>query len=576
MAEKIGELLINSGLIDSHQLNEALRIQKNTNKKLGTILVELGYVSENKLVEFLSKQYKTQSVKLDEIEVDQTLLQVIPAKLAKQYIVFPVRREGKNLYLAMSNPADVFVVEDLKFTTAHNIIPLISSEKKILEFIDKYYKQDDNLEIDLEEDNEINLDDIVDENIEVIKKDENEKADEVVSDLAASVDSGPIVKIVNNLITKAVEEGSSDIHIEPYDQSLRIRYRIDGVLRPIDNPPKWTFRKSIVSRIKVMAHMKLQEARLPQDGRIKVKVHGKPIDIRVATIPTMYGEKVAMRILDREKVEFEFDKLGFDPDLEKKLIKSLRNPVGIILITGPTGSGKTTTLYTCLSKINSPEINITTAEDPVEFSLDGVNQLQVQESVGLTFASALRAYLRQDPNVIMVGEIRDKETAEIAIRASLTGHLVLSSVHTNSTAGTITRLINMGVEPFLISSTVNCIVSQRLLRRICDNCKVPHKISEEELKHLGFTPEEIGGAQLYKGMGCEKCGGTGYKGMVGIFEVMDITPEIRKAIMKKMTTDDLEKVAVQNGLITMREVALRKMKQGITDVLEVVKETALR
>ncbi|HAF08092.1 MAG: type IV-A pilus assembly ATPase PilB [bacterium] len=576
MSERLGELLINAGLINNQQLNEALRVQKQTNKKLGTVLVELGYTSEKKLIEFLSKQYKVQSVNLEEIEVDESLLQIIPGRLARQNTVFPVRREGKTLYLAMANPSDMFVIQDIQFTTAYNIVPLISSERSILEFINKYYPDEDDVEVDIDNLDNIDLDDIVDENIEVIKKDENEQADEVVSDLAASVDSGPIVKIVNNLITKAVEEGASDIHIEPYDQSLRIRYRIDGVLRPIDNPPKWQFRKSIVSRIKVMAHLKLQEARLPQDGRIKVKVHGKPIDIRVATVPTMYGEKVAMRILDREKVDFEFDKLGFDPDLEKKLMKSLRNPVGIILITGPTGSGKTTTLYTCLSKINSPEINITTAEDPVEFSLDGVNQLQVSESVGLTFASALRAYLRQDPNVIMVGEIRDRETAEIAIRASLTGHLVLSSVHTNSTAGTVTRLINMGVEPFLISSTVNCIVSQRLLRRICENCKVPYNISEEELKNLGFSPEEIGGSKLYKGAGCEKCGGTGYKGMVGIFEVMEITPEIRKAIMKKLTTDDLEKLAVKEGLITMREVALRKLKQGVTDILEVVKETALR
>ncbi|MDD3804617.1 MAG: ATPase, T2SS/T4P/T4SS family, partial [bacterium] len=409
MSEKLGNMLINAGLINNEQLNQALKAQKGTTKKLGSILVELGFTSDNKLVEFLSRQYKVQAVNLNEIEVDESLLQLIPAKLAKKYEVFPVRRDGRTLYLAMGNPADVFALEDLKFTTAHNIVPLVATENAIEMFIEKYYTE---VEVDI--DDVVDMDEIQEEDIEVIKKDENEQADEAVGDLAANVESGPIVKIVNSLITTAVEQGASDIHIEPYDQSLRIRYRIDGVLRPIDKPPRWQYRKSIVSRIKVMGKMRLQETRLPQDGRIKVRVHDRPIDIRVACCPTMYGEKVAMRILDRDKVEFEFDKLGFDPDLEKSLMKSLRNPVGIILVTGPTGCGKTTTLYTCIQKINSPELNITTAEDPIEFSLEGINQLQVQEAVGLTFASALRAYLRQDPNVIMVGEVRDKETAEIA------------------------------------------------------------------------------------------------------------------------------------------------------------------
>jgi len=364
--------------------------------------------------------------------------------------------------------------------------------------------------------------------------------------------------------------------LEQYEQSLRIKYRIDGILRALDKPPPWQYRKALVTRIKVMAHMKIQETRLPQDGRIKVRVHNKPIDLRVACVPTMYGEKVAMRVLDREKVEFEFDKLGLDPDMEKKLVKSLRNPVGIILVTGPTGCGKTTTLYTCLSKANEPSINITTAEDPIEFSLDGVNQLQVSESVGLTFAAALRAYLRQDPNVIMVGEVRDRETAEIAIRASLTGHLVLSSVHTNSACGTITRLVNMGVEPFLIASTVNCVVSQRLLRKVCSNCKTQDIRTDDELIKMGFDPEEFKGVMLYKGLGCEKCSGTGYKGMVGIFEVLDIEPEFRKAIMKNLSTDQLQEIAVRSEFITLREAAIRKLKAGVVDFLEVVKETTIR
>lgn len=564
-------MLKNAGLINDDQLQQALKKQKESGKKLGSILIELGFTSEQKMMEFLSKQYKVQSVSLTEIEVDPVLIQLIPVKLARKYEIFPVRREGRILYLAMVNPADVFSIEDIKFTTGYSVIPLIATENSINAMLEKYYSTQEILDdlIDEEED-------ILAEDVEVIKKDENEQADSAVSDIAASVESGPIVKIVNNLITQGVERGASDIHIEPYDQSLRIRYRIDGILRAIDKPPPWQYRKALATRVKVMGHMKIQETRLPQDGRIKVRVHNKPIDLRVACVPTMYGEKIAMRILDREKVEFEFDKLGMDKDMEKALIKSLRNPVGIIMITGPTGCGKTTTLYTCLSKANEPGINITTAEDPIEFSLDGVNQLQVNESVGLTFASALRAYLRQDPNVIMVGEVRDRDTAEIAIRASLTGHLVLSSVHTNSACGTITRLVNMGVEPFLIASTVNCVVSQRLLRKVCQNCKTQDIVPDDELKRLGFNPDDFKGVMFYKGLGCEKCGGTGYKGMVGIFEVLDVDPEFRKATMKNLSTDQLQELAVQNGLVTLREAAIRKLKAGEVDLLEVVKETSVR
>ncbi len=568
---KLGEMLINSGLINEQQLKEALNKQNESGGKLGSILVELGFISEEKLIEFLSKQYKVQSVNLGDIVIDPSLVQVVPAKLVMQYEVFPVRKDGRTLYLAMSNPADVFAINDINFTTGFNVVPLVAPEKSIKQYIEKFYESQELLD-------EVIDDDIFDDDIKVVEKDENEEADEAVSDLAVNVDSGPVVKMVNSLITRAVELDASDIHIEPYDRDLRIRYKIDGVLRPLDKKktPPWKYRKSIISRIKVISGMKLQEQRLPQDGRIKVKVHGKPIDIRVATVPTMYGEKMALRILDREKVEFKFDKLGFDPDMEEKIRKAIKTPVGIVLVTGPTGCGKTTTLYTCIEEINNPEINITTAEDPIEFSLMGVNQLQVNESVGLTFASALRAYLRQDPNVIMVGEIRDRETAEIAIRASLTGHLVLSSVHTNSAAGTITRLINMGVEPFLIASTVNLVASQRLLRRVCEHCKVQDNTAEEELKRMGINPAELEGAPIYKGTGCEKCGGTGYKGMVGIFEVLEVTNEVRRGILNNLSTDELQKLAVESGMVTLRQAAIRKLKEGIVDVLEVVKETTLR
>lgn len=574
MAEKLGTLLIEAGLINKEQLEIALEKQHETGGKLGSILVELDFISDEKLVEFLSKQYKVQAINLNDIVVDPSLLSAISPKLATKYTIFPIRREGRNIYIAMSNPSNVFALEDIKFTTGFNVIPLVASERSILNHIEKYFESQEILD-------EVVDDDFLDEEIEVVKKDENEEADQAAGDLAASVDSGPVVKMVNSLITRAVETKASDIHIEPYDKDLRIRYKIDGVLQALDKSktPPWKYRKSIISRIKIMSKMKLQESRLPQDGRIKVKVHGKPIDIRVATVPTMYGEKMAMRILDREKVEFKFNALGFDKDMEKYVKEAIKTPVGIVLITGPTGSGKTTTLYTCVEDINDPEINITTAEDPVEFSLLGINQLQVNEGVGLTFASALRAYLRQDPNVIMVGEIRDKETAEIAIRASLTGHLVLSSVHTNSCAGTITRLVNMGVEPFLIASTVNLIVSQRLIRTVCSNCKIQDTRADEELMSMGVNPSEIGGSPIYRGQGCEKCGGTGYKGMVGVFETMNVSNIVRKAILDRKSTDEIQAIAQQDEgtyFISMRDAALRKLKSGIIDVLEFAKETSLR
>lgn len=573
MSEKLGSLLVKAGLINQEQLNQALEEQQKTGDKLGSLLVKLDFVSEQKLIEFLAQQYRVQSINLNEIEVDESVVQLITPKLAKAHCVFPVRREGRTLYLAMSNPANVFAIDDIKFTTAYNIIPLVTSESSIMNFVEKYYESQQILDDIIDDSDMVDIDDI-----EVIKKDENEEADDAISDLAASVDSGPIVKIVNSLITRAVETSASDIHIEPYDRDLRIRYKIDGVLKALDKKktPPWKYRKSIVSRVKVMAKMKLQESRRPQDGRIKVRVHNKPIDIRVATVPTMYGEKMAMRILDREKVEFKFAALGLDPDMEEKVIKAIKTPVGITLITGPTGCGKTTTLYTCVETVNDPELNITTAEDPIEFSLVGVNQLQVDEGVGLTFASALRAYLRQDPNIIMVGEVRDKETAEIAIRASLTGHMVLTSIHTNSAPGTISRLINMGVEPFLIASTVNLVASQRLMRKVCSNCKVQDMRTPEELLNMGITPEELKGAAVYKGRGCEKCGNSGYKGMTGIFEVMEVDAELRKGILRNLSTDELYKLAEERGMVTMREAALRKLRAGEVDVLEVVKETALR
>jgi type IV pilus assembly protein PilB len=400
-------------------------------------------------------------------------------------------------------------------------------------------------------------------------------SEEEGGDLAAEIDSGPIVKLVNTIITKGVEAGASDVHIEPYEKEVRVRFRIDGILREVMKPPK-KMHKGIVSRIKIMAKMKISEKRLPQDGRIKVKIRGKPIDLRVASLPTMFGEKVAMRILDRSAVSFNLEDLGFEENQLEQFIHGIKMPFGIVLVTGPTGCGKTTTLYAALELINNQTVNITTAEDPVEYSLLGVNQVQMRESVGLTFASALRSYLRQDPNIIMVGEVRDKETAEISIRASLTGHLVLTTVHTNTAAATITRLVNMGVEPFLIASTVNNIVSQRLLRKICLNCAEEVDVSEEYLERIGLNPDDLKDTIFHKGAGCNVCNGTGYKGRIGIFEIMGMSAHIRELVLDKVSTDVLQQAAVDEKMMTLRDIAVEKLKQGITTVHEVLKETSIK
>jgi len=396
-----------------------------------------------------------------------------------------------------------------------------------------------------------------------------------MSDLASQVDSGPIVKLVNTIISNGVSAGASDVHIEPYDKELRIRFRVDGILREVMKPPK-KMHKAIVSRIKIMAKMKIAEKRLPQDGRIKVKIKGKPVDLRVASMPTIYGEKMALRILDRSAISFNLEDLGFEENQLDLFINAIRMPFGIVLVTGPTGCGKTTTLYAALEKINTMDVNITTAEDPVEYSLVGVNQVQMREAVGLTFASALRSYLRQDPNIIMVGEIRDRETAEIAIRASLTGHLVLSTIHTNTAAATITRLTNMGVEPFLLASTLNIVISERLLRKVCLNCAEEVEVSADYLKRIGLDPEEFNGVKFYKGAGCSVCNGTGYKGRLGLFEVMTLSPKLREVILERASTDKVQDETVKEGMKTLRDMAIVKLKLGVTTIEEVLKETTLR
>ena len=567
---RLGSLLIKENLITEEQLEKALEEQETNGGRLGSNLVKLGYISEKQLISTLSKQHNVPGVDLNTVEIDPEVLQLIPSNIATKYELIPLSRIGKILTVAMVNPDDIFALEDIKFSTGFEIQPVIASELSIRNTLEKHYEGQDLLQKVEKE-----IEGYEDEEVEVVGVEEKEGEEEESSDLAAQVDSGPIVKLVNSVITKGVETGASDIHIEPYDKELRVRFRIDGILREAMKPPK-KMHKAIISRLKIMAKMKIAEKRLPQDGRIKVRIRGKPIDIRVASIPTMYGEKMALRILDRSAISFNLEDLGFEKEQLEKFMHSIRMPFGIVLVTGPTGCGKTTTLYSAMEKINSLEVNITTAEDPVEYSLVGINQVQMREAVGLTFSSALRSYLRQDPNIIMVGEIRDKETAEISIRASLTGHLVLSTVHTNTAAATITRLTNMGVEPFLIASTLNLVLSERLLRKVCLNCAEETQISPDYLKRVGLNPDEFKDITLYKGAGCSICNGTGYKGRIGIFEAMTLTPNLRELILDRVSTDKLQVLAVNEGMETLRDIAIEKLKRGITTIDEVLKETTIR
>ncbi|TET77268.1 MAG: type IV-A pilus assembly ATPase PilB [Candidatus Cloacimonadota bacterium] len=566
---KLGKFLLEENLVTQEQLDKALKDQEVHGGRLGTNLMKLGYITEKQLISILSKQYNVPGVDLSTMDIEDGILKLIPSNIATKYELIPLSRIGKTLTVAMVNPDDIFALEDIKFSTGFEVQPVVTTEISIRNALEKFYEGQDLLQR-VEKEMEA-----VEEEVEVVEAGDKEADEDEMSDLAAEIGSGPIVKLVNTIITKGVEAGASDIHIEPYDKELRVRFRIDGILREVMKPPK-KMHKAVVSRIKIMAKMKIAEKRLPQDGRIKVRIKRKPIDFRVASMPTIYGEKMALRILDRSAISFNLEDLGFEKEQLDKFLQAIRMPFGIVLVTGPTGCGKTTTLYAALEKINSLEVNITTAEDPVEYSLVGINQVQMREMVGLTFASALRSYLRQDPNIIMVGEIRDKETAEISIRASLTGHLVLSTVHTNTAAATITRLVNMGVEPFLLASTLDLVLSERLLRKICLNCMEKVQISNDYLKRVGLNPDEFDGVTFHKGAGCPVCNGSGYKGRIGIFEVMTVTPGVRELILERVSTDRIHVEAVKEGMRTLRDVAVEKLKKGSTTIEEVLKETTIK
>jgi len=569
---QLGRMLVNAGVITEFQLQKALEEQKKTSDKLGSILIKLGYVKEEQLLKFLSLQFKVPAVSIEPQDVDPSILSLIPPDLAHRYEVFPIRRKGRTLILAMVNPADFSAIDAIKFKTNLEVEPVIISYSKMKMLLDKFYKITKEVaKVEEETSGEtFELDEAEVDTGSVEVEEEEEEFD------YSQATSQPIIKLVNYLITNAVRKRASDIHIEPFEKVLRVRYRIDGVLQTVLEP-KYSLKNAIVSRIKIMTGtMNVAERRIPQDGRIKIKVDGNPIDLRVSIIPTIYGEKVVMRILDKTALMLDMTMLGFEPDNLEKFNAAIEKPFGLVLVTGPTGSGKSTTLYSALAKLNKPEIQILTVEDPVEYNIMGINQVQVNEEIGFDFAMALRAFLRQSPNVILVGEIRDTETATIAIRAALTGHLVLSTIHTNDAPSTVNRLIDMGIEPFLVSASLNLIQAQRLMRKVCQKCKQPAELDEKLLREADIDINFLKGSTIYAAnpKGCPACNFTGYKGRIAVTEVMPISNTLRDMILNRANTDQIREQARKEGLRTLREDALIKLKRGLTTVEEVIRVTA--
>jgi len=595
LTERLGELLIKRNYITPDQLKKASDEQKLKGGRLESNLVRLGYIKEDELLSFLSAQYRVPSVKISKMEINPTVTKLIPSSISKKYFIMPINRVGSKLTLAMADPSNIVVIDEIKFMTGFNVEPVVASETEIIDAIKKYYGGGGNVaglgsvsfqasDYDLEEGKINSLDgislddDVVDvddfdklvhgavDNVEVVEGGPNP--------LEESIDmEGPIIKIVNGILIKAIKLGASDIHFEPYERTFRVRYRIDGVLRRDMSLPN-QIKNAMTSRLKIMARLDIAEKRLPQDGRIKLRMgKGREMDFRVSTIPTLFGEKVVLRLLDKAALQLDMTKLGFEESSLEDLNGAIHKPVGMILVTGPTGSGKTTTLYSALSELNKESENIMTAEDPIEYNFMGINQVQMHEEIGLTFASALRSFLRQDPDIIMVGEIRDFETAQIAVQAALTGHLVLSTVHTNDAPGTITRLVDMGIEPFLISSAVILILAQRLIRKICMDCREPIKVHPQLLIDLGIPPDEVKSFPVYKGKGCPICNNTGYKGRVGLYEVMPMKEEVKELVLSRASTTEIKKEAMRLGMKTLRQSGIMKIKDGVTTIEEVLRST---
>jgi type IV pilus assembly protein PilB len=607
MPVKLGELLLKENIVTPMQLQDALNHQKTNGGKLGKAFVALGYVRDEDITSLLSRQYGVPSINLDHFEVDPAIIRIIPADTARKYQILPLSRSGATLTIAMADPTNVFAMDDIKFMTGYNVEPVVASETAIEDSIEKYYgssrslqlrqdggpvpmglsqapslkdvidgpalTMDDMASVGL---SEVDIDSLGDEGADVeTVKDAEEEID--LNVLSRSSEAAPVVKLSNVLLVDALKRGASDIHIEPYEKEFRVRFRIDGVLYNVMALPM-KLRDPLLSRIKIMAKLDIAEKRLPQDGRIKIKMRvedrSRDLDFRVSSLPTLWGEKIVLRLLDKSKLMLDMTKLGFEPDSLERFKRSIAKPYGIVLVTGPTGSGKTNTLYSAVAALNKPDVNIMTAEDPVEFNLAGINQVQIKDQIGLNFAAALRSFLRQDPNIILVGEIRDYETAEIAVKAALTGHLVFSTLHTNDAPSTISRLVNMGIEPFLVGTAVNLIQAQRLVRRVCSSCKEEVRdVPAQTLIDIGFMPDQVGTFKVHKGRGCGACNGTGYKGRVGLYEVMEISDGIRDLIMVGATAVEIKRKALEEGMLTLRMSGLEKIKSGVTTLEEVLRET---
>ncbi|HOI15510.1 MAG TPA: type IV-A pilus assembly ATPase PilB [Geobacteraceae bacterium] len=560
---RLGELLVRSNLITKEQLQRALEEQKNSGGqlRLGTILVKEGYISETELTAFLSKQYSVPSINLAEFDIDPAVVKLLPSDVVQKYQAIPVNRAGSTLILAMSDPSNIFAIDDIKFMTGYNVEVVVASDSGIKSAIDKFYDQSASL-ADM-------MSDLDMEDLEVVA--DHEEVD--VTSLERATEDAPVVKLVNMILSDAIKRKSSDIHIEPYERSFRVRYRIDGVLYEVMKPPL-KLKNAITSRLKIMAELDIAERRLPQDGRIKIKLGGgKDMDFRVSVLPTLFGEKIVMRLLDKSSLQLDMTKLGYEPEALASFKDAIHKPFGMVLVTGPTGSGKTVSLYSALAELNKTTENISTAEDPVEFNFAGINQVQMHEDIGLNFAAALRSFLRQDPDIIMIGEIRDFETAEIGVKAALTGHLVLSTLHTNDAPSTINRLLNMGIEPFLVASAVNLITAQRLARRVCVECREIEDVPVQALIDAGVPPDEAPSYVCYKGKGCAKCNNTGYKGRVGFYQVMPMLEEIRELILNGANTAEIKRESMRLGVKTMRQSGLTKLKEGVTSFEEVLRVT---
>jgi type IV pilus assembly protein PilB len=561
--DRIGELLVQKNLLSEEQLKRAKEEARTSGTRIGYQITKLGFVGEEKVAEAVSNQYGVPTIELDEFEVDPEVIGLIPEEVATKHTILPVNRAGSTLIVAMSDPSNIFAIDDIKFLTGYNVEVVVAAEEAIRRAIDRYY------------DKGADLDEVMagfdDNEFEVIGDEEGPSLEE----LEKAVEDAPVVKLVNLVLTDAIKKNASDIHIEPYEKDFRVRYRIDGVLYEVMRPPR-KLRNPLTSRVKIMADLDIAERRLPQDGRIKLKMgKSKEMDYRVSVLPTLFGEKIVLRLLDKGNLQLDMTKLGFEEKQLSDFKRAIHLPFGMVLVTGPTGSGKTTTLYSALSELNKTSENISTAEDPVEFNLAGINQVQMKEDIGLNFAASLRAFLRQDPDIIMVGEIRDFETAEIAIKAALTGHMVLSTLHTNDAPSTINRLLNMGIEPFLVASSVNAIVAQRLARKICPECKQEDAaITREELEQAGLTPDEAKKCRPMKGAGCGNCSETGFKGRIAVYEVMVATETLKEFVLNGASSTEIKREAIRAGMSTLRRSVLNKVMEQTTTLAEVFRVSA--